>query len=292
MIEKDIISPSEEASVKLLQKRLSTVNDTLQAIIAVSLSSDTLPQVDLLEKPSIFISLLNRARGYSKAAGANREQRTVTLEPDTQDRDVAHELAHFIHWDIQDEKRDNTKDSLATEKLTEEQQLVHQAWEEGVAVFVEMEFVADSLLKKYGKKLNPQAINQRKTTVFAEMYKEGQDFQSVVEKFKQLCSASTRYEQAKEAAEKGKDALSREKVSAIQIAKDIKTMATSKELLYDVGYSFVVNAVEFFMNHMPMAQSFEIVMSNPPLNVKELEDASIYCERVNSMRKLINKNDQ
>lgn len=294
MAEKIIKKSPEEESIELLRRKVSTINDTLQDIIGVSLSSDTLPKVELLEKPSLFKSILNKARGYSKTAGANKEKSTVTLDSETEDRDVAHEVAHFIHWDIQDEMKQKRKDALTSgeEELSEEQQLIQQSWEEGVAVFIEMEYVADSLLKKHGQKSNSQAVNQRRLTIFTDMYKNGEDYLAVVEKFKQLCIATTRFADAKKTVEKGANVGVSEKVSAIQLAKDIKTMATSKEVLYDIGYSYVLNAVEAFMSHMSMAQAIEIVMSYPPLNVEEMVTVSKYYERVLSTRKFLDKQDQ
>lgn len=278
-MENNIPKPQTENSVHpeiaLLRERLIQLNEMVSEVIGLSLDPETIPQIELLEdksKSNFFGRVVGAIRGYTQAAGADRKKRTITLMVNAQDRDIVHELGHFVHFDMQDERVQDETDN-------QEYALVQQSWEEGVAVFIEMEFLAHGLLKKNKLPISDSEICQKKLTSFPEMYKKDNELSITNQRFKELVASAVRFD---EAEKKSKLASSNEKPQLLQVIKDIKTMATSKDVLYDVGYRFVIDAIELIMKTKGLNrnEAFEIVMSHKPQSITDIINTQSYINGI------------
>lgn len=258
-----------------LLRRVMQINELLSDAIGYNISDDTLPEIEIFspKKESLLRRISAALSGITKGAGADRASRKISLKDDATDREIAHELVHIIHWDIQDEKGSPTVEEEG------EKALVMQAWEEGVAVFGELEFWAYELMKKNNRQAKSNEINQKRLNFFPKYCKTGQEYQSSKDEFLKLVEAVKRFQKVSKGASEKK--LSQD-VSVSQTAKDVKTIASNKIYIYDVGYKFVVDAVTLLMKirSIDCHTALDIVMRNSPNTTDELIDASSYLTRV------------
>jgi hypothetical protein len=192
------------------------------------------------------------------------------LNDDATDDEILHELTHIIHWDLQDENG-------IQQEVDEQMALVRQAWEEGIAVFVELEFTARKLMASKGIQAKDREIAQERLNIFGERYLKDASFDQTVIRFRNLLEAVGRVT----AAQKAK-ASEQVNLKAGQLIADIKTIATSKDTVYDIGYHFVIDVMKVFVAlGSTQQEAIAFVMAHPPVSLEEIIDANSYISRLN-----------
>lgn len=271
-----------------LTKMVRTANDLIHEVFEFSIEESTLPKVELLTETKtagfvkqVLIRIIRAGKGELQAsAKAFKETRVVQLSPTTPMRDVVHEMGHFTHWDLYDEVSPKNTDETQPKPQDKALDMISQAWEEGIAQFFELEVEAHQLITKAGQKPSRNNVEQTRLSVFEDRYMKDERWEAAVARYTSLIESVTRFEAAQEQQKTGEN-----KISPIQLMKDIRVMSTTKEVLYEIGYAFVIDVVQALVKSgLKTSLALEIVMSNAPQSIEEITQPMLYLKRVNPIR--------
>lgn len=258
-----------------LRSLLNKMNNELFSMLGMAITTETLPTIEVLgnTKKGIIGKIITKAKGVEMGAKADRLNRIVSLYPNATSREVFHELVHFLHWDLQDA-------SGIKKPKSQTMTLVQQAWEEGIAVFLEMEHSVRALVDIEYPNAKKPPICQKLLKNLGEYYKSGGEFELAVKRFRDLAMAMERFQQAEQATKQ-----EQKNIKMTQMISDIKTIATSKAVIYDVGYHFLFDVmVALTSRSLSMQQAIELIMTNRPESLEEILNPSSYIARLVTTR--------